>query len=423
MPICPHCGNNHPSKALFCPKTGQPIISSTETGISSLSIPPCDSPTISTLVIPQPDATQQGKGLNPHYLLIVGGILMMGLSLIAISFAILNDNLPLVDKTKIAASVQPDIQIDLALALQVVTSTPIIAPTPPAKTHSAELAITTLTPVPTLLATPTPSPVPTQSPYLTQVNPKDQAVLVFVPAGQFIMGSDPDVDPYLWGAETPQHKVILKEYWIYQMEVTNAMYQQCVAEKACPLPNQKKNGLVTDYYSNPEYETYPVIYVNWVSAQSYCQWSGGRLPTEAEWEKAARGDLDARIFPWGNTPATGSQANFCDTSCAATQADHEKNDGYPNTAPIGSYSEGISPYGAMDMAGNVWEWVFDWFQPGYSSADAENPVGPARGSKRTIRGGSWFNPPEDVRIVQRASLPPDQSRDTLGFRCVVEVQP
>jgi eukaryotic-like serine/threonine-protein kinase len=221
------------------------------------------------------------------------------------------------------------------------------------------------------------------------------------------MGSDPAQDPYWWGAESPQHKVTLDAFWIYQDEVTNAMYQACVAAKACPLPQLKKSRTRSSYYDDPQFAGYPVIYVTYVSASAYCQWAGGRLPYEAEWEKAARGDQDLRLFPWGNSPAGPQQAN---TSAS----------GSGDTMPAGSFPEGASPYGVLDMAGNVWEWVFDYFQPGYSAKDVTNPIGPASSRTRVMRGGGFANPAAGVRIVQRDGVNPNQGLDTLGFRCVVE---
>ena len=416
MPICPHCGNSHPANARFCPKTGQPIdisdqsvapvITASQDNLSALP------PNVSSL----PEVKKVGKATNPLYILIGGGILMVTIGVIVILFSLIKNSLP-TSKASSDSPASPEI-VAIVPTLEEKESQ---EPSPPRIIATATLTITPLPPTPTF--TSTPSPEPTKLEFVTQVNAKDQAVLVFVPAGKFIMGSNPEVDPYFWGAESPQHDVTLSDYRIYQTEVTNAMYQQCASEKSCPIPSQKKSRTVADYYSNSQYGDYPVIYVNWVSAQAYCKWAGGRLPTEAEWEKAARGDQDTRLFPWGSTPAIETQANFCDTGCAQGQADRDKNDGYSDTAPVGSFPEGVSQYGVLDMAGNVWEWVFDWFQPTYSSAPVENPVGPASSKYRTIRGGSWFNPSEGVRIVQRDGVRPDLSLDTLGFRCVVEVLP
>jgi len=249
----------------------------------------------------------------------------------------------------------------------------------------------------------------------------DGAELAFVPSGEFTMGMDPDPDPNkFWGAEAPAHRVSLDSYYIYRTEVTNAMYQACVVAKACPRPEANNSRTRENYFENPEYSNYPVILVSWIGAVSYCQWAQARLPTEAEWEKAARGD-DERFFPWGNGPLAGDLANFCDQTCPASLREDSLNDGYQDTAPVGNYPPGASPYGALDMAGNVWEWVSDYFSEGYYQVSPfENPLGPGSGSRRVVRGGSWFNPGGGVRTVARASQRPNTALDTVGFRCVVD---
>jgi len=410
MSICPHCGNSHPANARFCPKTGQPIDIADQNASPVLAALQDPSPAVAPIAARIPTVKGTGKGINPLFFLIGGGVLMVIIGGAVILFSLINPISARIE-TNQSQPTPPDVIAGVQPSDERETQEPTTTST------------ITVTPPPTPTSTLTPSPEPTQPKFMMQVNDKDQARLVFVPAGEFIMGSDPEADPYFWGAESPQHDVTLGDYWIYQTEVTNAMYQQCAAEKACPIPSQKKSRSVENYYGNVQYGNYPVIYVNWVSAQAYCKWAGGRLPTEAEWEKAARGDQDTRLFPWGSTPALVSQANFCDKGCAQTHAERDKDDGYPDTAPVGAYPEGISPYGALDMAGNVWEWVFDWFQPTYSSAPVTNPVGPASSKYRTIRGGAWSNPSTGVRIVQRDGVRPDLSLDTLGFRCVVEVQP
>lgn len=415
MSICPHCGNSHPANARFCPKTGQPIDIPDQSAAPVKADSQENSPAPPTNAASLPEVKKPGKATNPLYILIGGGILIIAIGVIVILFSLRN-NPPARSETSSDTPSTPEIVANAPHLEERETQVPSPAPI----SVTATLTVTS-PPAPTLTVTPTPEP--TQPAFVTRVNSIDQAVLVFVPAGKFIMGSNAEEDPFFWGAESPQHEVTLSDYWIYQTEVTNAMYQKCAEVKACPLPSQKKSRLVEEYYRNAQYENHPVLYVNWVSAQAYCNWAGGRLPTEAEWEKAARGDQDTRLFPWGFTPAQVSQANFCDKGCDQTYAESDKEDGYPDTAPVGSYPEGISPYGALDMAGNVWEWVFDWFQPTYSSAPATNPVGPASSKYRTIRGGSWANPSAGVRIVQRDGVRPDLALDTLGFRCVVEAQP
>jgi formylglycine-generating enzyme required for sulfatase activity len=252
----------------------------------------------------------------------------------------------------------------------------------------------------------------------TKKNAIDSMMMVFIPVGEFLMGSDPETDPYYWGAEGPSHKVYVDSFWIYQTEVTNAMYQACVEDKGCPRPLRNESRMVQDYYTNPNYANYPVIQVSWVYADAYCKWAGGRLPREAEWEKAARG-VDGRLFPWGNDGINANLASFCGTNCP--EAIREKvDDGFREIAPVGSFPEGASPYGALDMAGNVWEWVFDYFSTGfYQIAPYDNPKGPLSGSRRVIRGGSWGNPLSGLRTVARTSIPPSDGLDTIGFRCVL----
>ena len=174
-------------------------------------------------------------------------------------------------------------------------------------------------------------------------------VMVFVPEGGFMMGSEED-----YPEENPMHGISLDSYWIDQTEVTNGMYSQCVAAGACLPPTNITSSSRTVYYGDERFDIYPVIYVDWAMAQTYCSWAGGRLPTEAEWEKAARG-VDRRTYPWGNAAPSCSLANFWGTGGGCVG----------DTSPVGSYLFGASPYGVLDMAGNVWEWVSDWFNVRY----------------------------------------------------------
>lgn len=254
--------------------------------------------------------------------------------------------------------------------------------------------------------TPLPSdtPAPTAMPFNIEINAKDNTEMVLVEAGEFLMGSDQATDSYFWGAEGPSHTVFLDSYYIYKTEVTNAMYQACVDEKACPKPSQIYSATREDYFINSQYANYPVIYVSWVGALSYCQWAGAKLPTEAQWEKAARG-IDGRMFPWGNELPAPSLLNY----------------NASDTAEVGSFPQGVSPFGALDIAGNVLEWVNDRFQSGYYDVSPlENPIGPAGGNRRVIRGGAWEHLDiSALRTVARASLAESYTGNNIGFRCVI----
>ncbi len=238
----------------------------------------------------------------------------------------------------------------------------------------------------------------------TKVNPIDSMVMVYVPEGEFLMGSE---DVGSSDDEGPEHMVYLDAFWIYQTEVTNQQYRQCIQAGEC-------RGNLENY---PD-DNYPATDILRWTAQIYCRWAGGRLPTEAEWEKAARG-TDGRRYPWGNEPVTGERANFCDVNCQEEGADRSQNDGYAKTAPVGSYPLGASPYGAQDMAGNVWEWVSDGYDPDYyNKSPYRNPQGPRNYDYDLMRGGSWADRSTALRVTYRQRNYLGMLFDNLGFRCV-----
>ncbi len=256
----------------------------------------------------------------------------------------------------------------------------------------------TLTTEPTLPATQTPTVPPDVQVISYQISEVDGMGMVLVPAGEFMMGS---VDG--WESEQPVHTVNLPQFWIDQTEVTNKQYQLCVEAGTCDVPGRLDSFTRHEYYSSDAFADYPVINVSWYDAANYCQWVGRRLPTEAEWEKSARG-VDERIYPWGENISC-DYANYI--SCEG------------DTAPVGSYPLGASPYGVLDMAGNVWEWVSDWYYIGYyEKSPLDYPLGPESGAYRVVRGGSWNDYEWYLRTTARYSYFPDNERVSIGFRCV-----
>ena len=223
--------------------------------------------------------------------------------------------------------------------------------------------------------------------------------IVHVPAGEFIMGSE-----HGYSQERPQHTVHLDAFYIGKYEVTNAQYGVCVDAGVCNPPSPNRSYSRDSYYANPAYDDYPVIYVSWHDAAAYCRWAGGRLPTEAEWEKAARG-ADGRRYPWGNE----WDANKVNSREA----------GPGDTTAVGSYPAGASPYGALDMVGNVREWCQDWYDEDYyASSPQHNPPGPSSGMSRVVRGGDWYFYGRSDGSARRGAGDPDDRVPGLGFRCV-----
>jgi formylglycine-generating enzyme required for sulfatase activity len=236
----------------------------------------------------------------------------------------------------------------------------------------------------------------------TRTRPVDGMEMVYVPRGEFLMGSTSS-DKMAGSEEKPQHTVSLDAYWIDKTNVTNLMYAICVSAGACQVPSTSASKMRSSYYGNSLYDNYPVIYVSWTDANAYCAWAGARLPTEAEWEKAARG-TDGKIYPWGSGSPSSRLLNY--------------NSNIGDTTAVGSYPSGASPYGAFDMAGNIWEWVNDWYSATYySQSPASNPQGPAMGQSRVLRGGALNDSGTGVRSALRYWGLPTNSAYNIGFRC------
>lgn len=220
----------------------------------------------------------------------------------------------------------------------------------------------------------------------TLERPADGMTMLYVPAGEFEMGSnDGNRD------EKPIHTVYLDAYWIDETEVTNAMHHQCAQAGVCDEPNCYD-------YDKSAYLDHPVTCMDWHDAKTYCEWAGGRLPTEAEWEKAARGP-DGRIYPWGDT-LDRSYANFFGG----------------DTTAVGSYESGKSFYGAYDMAGNVYEWVDGWYDY-YDSSSGSDLAEPITDGFRVLRGGSWSGLVTFIRSTHRYGIDPKSTGGLVGFRC------
>ena len=284
---------------------------------------------------------------------------------------------------------------------------------------------------PTLQAAPTAAP----SPGATRIRALDGMLTIYVPGGTFRMGSDYLETGYArklcrqyiprdslaacqqsnYGDESPAHAVTLTAFWIDQTEVTNGRYRQCELAGACSSPTETGSHYRSAYYGTQEFADYPVIFVRRDQAATYCRWVGGRLPSEAEWEYAARGPHGS-IFPWGDT-FDGTRLNYCDANCDAGPNDPNIDDGYSETAPVGSFPSGASWVGALDMAGNVREWVDGWYGS-YTPDALIDPRGPELGELIVPRGGSWIDNPSLVRSANRGGNTLDYYRDYYGFRCV-----
>jgi len=246
---------------------------------------------------------------------------------------------------------------------------------------------------------------------------------VAIPAGPFLMGSDPGRDPDAQANEQPQHRVHVDAYRISRTPVTVAQFTAFI-EATGYMTTAEREGSAHGFNGSSwgeikgafwwrprgpqsdvsRKDNHPVTCVSWDDAVAFCRWADVRLPTEAEWEKAARG-IDGRLYPWGNTPPDKSRCNF--------------NSYVGDTTPVDAYPAGVGPFGALDMAGNVWEWCGDWYdEKAYQQKERKNPTGPANGSYRVVRGGSWYDEAKNVRCASRLWDGPISRLVFRGFRVV-----
>jgi formylglycine-generating enzyme required for sulfatase activity len=255
--------------------------------------------------------------------------------------------------------------------------------------------------------------------------------MIAVPGGSFFMGSDDGL-----AIEKPAHQVLLEPFCIDRFEVTVKKYKACSDEGRCKRAGAtnvwagitSKDGAAFDPLCNirqPEAKaSHPINCVDWEMAAQYCREQGERLPTEAEWEFAARGP-DGRKYPWGDDDPAADRLNACGKECMAwglkngidEKAMYDADDGFPNTAPVGSFPKGASRYGVEDVVGNVWEWVADWYGP-YSPTESKAPTGPTQGDEKVVRGGSWNGSYAAwVRPTFRYKDAPSKRSYGYGFRC------
>ena len=272
-------------------------------------------------------------------------------------------------------------------------TSPTPTPAPPTPTD---------TPEPPAQPPPTPMPMPTATPIPTRVREKDNAKVVYVPAGDFTMGNDQGYNGKIFADQRPEHPVDLDAFWIDKLEITNAKYQDCVAAGECKAPDLGEDA------SRFNQDEQPVVRVSWFDAVAYCNWVGARLPTEAEWEKAARG-TDKWLFPWGNE-FDASKLNF------KGQSDAPK--------PVGSFRDSASPYGALDMSGNVWEWTSSMYKNyPYKYQDGREDMSDEESATRVVRGGAWDEGDDQATTTWRSHFTQGSRFYNTGFRCASSANP
>lgn len=307
--------------------------------------------------------------------------------------------------------IKPTPTVPAATTLSSTSTKDVVAVFSPTKTKTLQST------KPTHISSPTPFRI-------TEITDSLGVSMVLVPSGEFIMGetaenafsecekysSSCQKDQFMSNfEESPPHKVVLDSYYIDKYEVTNELYKACVKAGVCFTPQKTSSYTHASYYGNPDFDNYPVAYVNWKMAKTYCEWRGVRLPTEAEWEKAARG-VEARTYPWGDN-----------LSC--NYANYSGGNGcFTDPVEVGSYEAGKSFYGAYEMGGNVKEWVSSLYQPyPYNASDGREDLDST--GIRVLRGGSWIDGAYFVRSASRYSFYPDKAFSYTGFRCARDAQP
>jgi formylglycine-generating enzyme required for sulfatase activity len=252
---------------------------------------------------------------------------------------------------------------------------------------------------PNLLPTPTVTLKPIHV-ITARISTMDNEVLIYIPPGDFIMGSNDHASD-----ESTKHTVHLDGYWIYQDQVTNIMYARCVNMRGC---GYNVIDEINPRFKDPAFANHPVVFVFWQDAMDYCNWVGGRLPTEAEWEKAALGE-DGSTYPWGDEHPDPGFANVFNY--------------FGDTRPVGNFPNGRSEYGVLDMGSNVREWVFDWYDPDYYLiSPRNNPKGPETGETKVLKGAAFGDPYQYAKRANRLNHVPNSPGINRGFRCVVPAQ-
>lgn len=340
-------------------------------------------------------------------------------------------------------AVPPSTQTATAVARIIhITATPqtIFPTTTATATHTA-----IPTALPTITVISTPAPTMTTTPLPTETPTTRMRDIVYIAGGLFPMGGDAatlleECQLFRRGCQRswfapsqPQHTVLLHPFYIDRYEVTNQAFVTflntlktheltCARHDCINLSDSRIewDSARGEYDAASGILDYPVTGISWYGAASFCAWRGARLPTEAEWEMAASWNPDDKVktlYPWGDI-FVAEAVNFCDAKCQETQADGATDDGFILDAPVGFYEGGRSPVGVYDMAGNVWEWVNDWYATDYyQQSPTVDPMGPDIGEERVVRGGSWFDTGNFTSSLIRFPAPPEESSNTIGFRC------